>query len=79
MNITFDTQTAVIDLRLAGYEDSQAQAIVNLIKNSQAELVSKRDFDEGLRKLKFELIIALGSIIVASFGVFTVLLTYIVR
>jgi hypothetical protein len=79
MNVIFDTQTAVLDLRAAGFEDQEAQAIVTVIKNAQAELVSKRDFDEGIRKLKFELIIALGSIIVASFGIFTALLTYIIR
>ena len=75
MYILFDTQTAVIDLKAAGFEDSQAQAIVAVIKNAQVELATKRD----LADLKKDLIIWLGAIIVVAFGLFTSLLTYIVR
>ena len=75
MNVTFDTQTAVVDLKAAGFEDQEAHAIVTVIKNSQAELATKRD----LVDLEHRLIIKLGAIIVVAFGIFTTLLTYIVK
>jgi len=55
MYILFDTQTAVIDLKAAGFEDAQAQAIVAVIKNAQVELATKRDLNEAVVGLKNEL------------------------
>ena len=55
MYILFDTQPAVIDLKAAGFEDSQAQAIVAVIKNAQVELATKRDLNEAVVGLKNEL------------------------
>lgn len=75
MQVIFDTQTAVIDLRAAGFKDEQAQAIVTVIKNSQAELVTRRD----MLDLKKDLIIWLGTMMVFSFGVSAGLLTYIIN
>ena len=75
MHVIFHTQIAVVDLRAAGFEEQQAQAIVTVIKNAQVELATKRD----LVDLKKDLIIWLGAIIVVAFGLFTSLLTYIVR
>lgn len=66
MHVMFDTQTAVIDLRAAGFEEQQAQTIVTVIKNAQAELSTKRD----LVDLEQRLIIKLGAIIFVSFGLF---------
>ncbi|CAA9889713.1 hypothetical protein METHB2_1240004 [Candidatus Methylobacter favarea] len=67
MHVMFDTQIAVIDLKSAGFDEQQAQAIITVIKNAQADLVTKRD----LVNLKRDLIIWLGTIIVVAFGVFT--------
>jgi squalene cyclase len=75
MYVLFDTQTAVIDLKAAGFEEQQAQAIVTVIKNAQVELVTKRD----LVDLEHRLIIKLGALIVVAFGIFTSLLAYIIR
>ncbi len=73
--VIFDTHVAVTDLKQAGFEDIQAEAIVSVIKNSQAELATKRD----LTDLKKDLIIWLGAIIFASFSLFSGLIAYIVK
>lgn len=66
MHVMFDTQIAVVDLRAAGFEEQQAQAIVTVIKNAQVELATKSD----LVDLKKDLIIWLGAIIFVTFGLF---------
>ncbi len=35
MHVIFDTQVAIVDLKAAGFDEGQAQAIVTVIKNSQ--------------------------------------------
>jgi len=57
MYILFDTQTAVIDLKAAGFEDSQAQAIVAVIKNAHVELATKRDLNEAVAELKSDIVL----------------------
>lgn len=75
MNVMFDTHVAVVDLKAAGFEEIQAETIVTVIKNAQAELATKRD----LVDLKKDLIIWLGTIIVLAVGAFTGLLAFIVK
>jgi len=66
MNVVFDTQVAVVDLKAAGFDNEQAEAIVTVLKNAQAELATKRD----LVDLEQRLIIKLGVVIFVTFGLF---------
>lgn len=75
MNVTFDTHVAVVDLKAAGFEDSQAETIVTVIKNAQAELATKQD----IKTLELRLVIKLGAIIFASFGLFAAIMAFVVR
>ena len=75
MNVSFDTQELVNELKNNGFTLEQSEAVIGVIKKAQSELATKRD----LIDLKKDLIIWLGAIIFVSFGVFTGLLTYIVK
>jgi hypothetical protein len=82
MHVMFDTQTAVIDLKAAGFEDRQAVTIVTVIKNSQCELATKqdiKDLQQNIKLLELRLVIKLGAVIFASFGLFAGLMAYIIK
>jgi arginase family enzyme len=79
MLITFDTNAIYRDLLEGGFTPTQAEAVVHAIKQAQTELVTKDDLKTALYHLKYELVIMLGGITFASFGLFAGLLTYILR
>ena len=47
--ITFDTLELVEKLKNAGFEQSQAEAVVRVIAEAQDDLVTKRDLKEAFR------------------------------
>ena len=75
MNVMFDTHAAVVDLQIVGFTEDEAEAIVTVLKNAQAELATKRD----LADLKKDLIIWLGTMIVFSFAAFTGLVLVLIK
>ena len=75
MNFSFDTKELVNELKNNGFTLLQVEDIITIIKRSQVELATKRD----LIDLKKDLIIWLEVNIFIAFGLFAILLAYIVK
>lgn len=73
--ITFDTQELVNELKQNGFTLEQSEAVISVLKKAQSELATKQD----LIQLEQRLLIKLGLIIFASFGLFAALLWYLVK
>ena len=56
--VTFDTLAIAEDLKISGFNEVQAKAITQAMKNSLAakELVTKQDLKESLAETKLEII-----------------------
>lgn len=81
MNVMFDTHVAIMDLKAAGFEETQAETIVTVIKNAQCELATKqdiKDLQQNIKTLELRLVIKLGAIIFASFGLFAAVVMAVV-
>jgi len=86
MNVFFDTQELVNELKNNGFTMEQSEAVITVIKKAQYELTTKNDLhdlESGLRNeiklLGKDLTIRLGGIIFVAFGLFSGLLAYIVK
>jgi len=50
--ITFDTHEFVNKLRLAGFDEKQAEAVVRVVAEAQSHLVTREHFDARLALLE---------------------------
>ncbi len=82
MNVTFDTDRLVENLKSSGIPHEQARAIVRGIVEAQTELVTKRDIDD-LRKdilaMEQRIVIKMGGLIALAIGVVAVLVKLLLR
>ena len=70
--IVFDTHLFVTELKAAGFDDRQAEAVVNTIKKShkEADLSTKAD----LRELEYRLTIRFGTMLAVAVGTLAVII-----
>ena len=73
--IVFDTHLFVTELKAAGFDDRQAEAVVSTIKKShkEADLSTKADLSE----LEYRLTIHLGSMLAVAVGILAVLIKFL--
>jgi hypothetical protein len=82
MNVFFDTQELVNELKNNGFTLEQSEAVISVIKKAQHELATKQDvvlLQRDIKELGKDLTIRLGGIIFVAFGLFSGLLAYIVK
>ena len=74
--VTFDTYQFVNELKQAGFNDPQAEAVVNAIKRShkEADIATKLDLERGLRELEYRLTMRFGVMLAAAVGILAVLI-----
>ena len=74
--VTFDTYQFVSELKQAGFNDTQAEAVVNGIKRShkEADIATKLDLERGLRELEYRLTTRFGVMLAAAVGILAVLI-----
>ena len=74
--VTFDTYQFVSELKQAGFNDPQAEAVVNAIKRShkEADIATKLDLERGLRELEYRLTMRFGVMLAAAVGILAVLI-----
>ena len=70
--IVFDTHLFVTELKAAGFDGRQAEAVVNTIKKSHKEADLATKFD--LRELEYRLTIHLGSMLAVAVGALAVII-----
>ena len=74
--VTFDTYQFVNELKQAGFNDPQAEAVVNAIKKShkEADIATKLDLERGLRELEYRLTTRFGVMLAMAVGILAVLI-----
>ena len=74
--VTFDTYQFVNELKQAGFNDPQAEAVVNAIKKShkEADIATKLDLERGLRELEYRLTTRFGVMLATAVGILAVLI-----
>ena len=78
VSATFDSHVFFIELRAAGFNDSQAEALVNTIKKAHkdADLATKSDIKDlryKMREMRYQIIISLGGIIAVAVAILAAL------
>ena len=70
--IVFDTHLFVNELKVAGFNDKQAEAVVNTIRKAHkaADIATKAD----LRELEYRLTICVGTMLAVAVGTLAVLI-----
>ena len=70
--VVFDTHLFVNDLKAAGFNDEQAEAVVNTVKKAykEADVATKSD----LRELEYRLKISLGTMLAIAVSILAVLI-----
>ena len=70
--IVFDTHLFVSELKVAGFNDKQAEAVVNTIRKAHkvADITTKAD----LRELEYRLTIRVGTMLAVAVGALAVLI-----
>jgi hypothetical protein len=63
--ISFEPRIAIRDLVAAGFTDDQARSIVDVIRESHAELVSREYLDLRLESLDLRLTVKIGTMMFA--------------
>jgi len=72
MHVTFDTMNAVRRLESKGYTRQQAEEVVEVIKDAQSELFTKKDAEI----MKKDLLISLGLMIAAATSILGALIKF---
>ena len=72
--VTFNTLRAVQKLRGAGVSAAQAEATIEVLDDSQAQLVTKQDLDAAINGLRVDMwraFVILGGIIIGAMAALT--------
>lgn len=64
--ITFDTVEGTRRLRSAGFDESQAEAVIRLLSLAQEKLVTQEHFNNRIDSLEKNLSIRLGSLMAVA-------------
>ena len=75
--IITDTLKAVRRLEAAGFSQEQAEAMVHILNEQSAELVTTSDLINALSLLKRELLITLGGLMITLTGIILAAMHYI--
>jgi hypothetical protein len=77
--ITFDPRIAMRDLVAAGFTDDQARTIVDVIRESHVDLVSREYLDMRLEALELRLTIKLGTLMLLINSALTGIIIAVLR
>jgi hypothetical protein len=77
--ITFDPRVAMRDLVAAGFTDDQARTIVDVIRESHVDLVSREYLDMRLEALELRLTIKLGTLMLLINSALTGIIIAVLR
>ncbi|MBF0340709.1 MAG: DUF1640 domain-containing protein [Magnetococcales bacterium] len=67
--IAFDTLAFVEELKASGFDDAQAKGMVGALKKVQDAQMQELSTKADLRELEYRIIIRLGGLMIAGFGI----------
>ena len=77
---SFDTYRTVKELVEAGFDESQAEAVVDAVGNAmgEGELVTKSDLEAGLKELESRMTLKFMWMMIGSISITTALLSLVI-